>query len=75
VRRGLLAVTGGQAIDIATREAVAGDDLATLDQTVLARFRDDAEADRAERVGSIRLQLDAIREIISHLQPIGGGPS
>jgi len=71
VRRGLLSVTGGQEIAIATREAVAGDDLATLDQTVLARFRDDAEAERAERVGNIRLQLDAIRQIVSHLRPLG----
>jgi len=73
VRRGLLSVTGGHEIAIATREAVAGDDLATLDQTVLARFRDDVEAERAERVGDIRLQLDAIRQIVSHLRPIGGG--
>ena len=73
VRRGLLSVTGGQEIAIATREAVAGDDLVTLDQTVLARFRDDVEAERAERVGDIRLQLNAIRQIVSHLRPLGGG--
>ena len=36
VRRGVFTVTGGQEIAIATREAVAGDDLATLDETVSA---------------------------------------
>ena len=51
VRRGVLTVTGGREIAIATREAVAGDDLATLDQTVLARFRADTETERSERVG------------------------
>ena len=45
----------------------------TLDQTVLARFRDDVEAERAERVGDIRLQLNAIRQIVSLLRPLGGG--
>jgi ATP synthase protein I len=43
VRRGVLSVNGGRDIDIATREAVPGDDLGTLDKTVLSlsrRYRD-----------------------------------
>jgi F-type H+-transporting ATPase subunit epsilon len=71
VRHGVFTVTGGQDIAIATREAVAGDDLATLDETVLARFRADTEAERAERVDSTRLQLNAIRRIVSQLRPSG----
>ena len=71
VRGGVLSVTGGQEIAIATREAVAGDDLATLDETVLARFRADTETERAERVDSTRLQLNAIRQIVSHLRASG----
>lgn len=71
VRRGVLSVTGGQAISIATREAIVGDDLATLDQTVLARFRADIETERTERVESTRLQLNAIRQIMRHLRPDG----
>jgi F-type H+-transporting ATPase subunit epsilon len=71
VRRGVFSVIGGQKIAIATREAVANDDLATLDQTVLARFRADTEAERAERVDGTRLQLNAIRRIISHLRASG----
>ena len=75
VRRGVLTVTAGRAIDIATREAVPGDDLATLDATVLASFRADLEAERTERVESTRLQLNAIRQIVSRLRPAGhGGP-
>jgi F-type H+-transporting ATPase subunit epsilon len=76
VRRGVLSVDAGRDIAIATREAVAGDDLATLDQTVLGRFRADIEAERTERVESTRLQLNAIRQIVSHLgsrAPPGSG--
>jgi F-type H+-transporting ATPase subunit epsilon len=69
VRYGVLAVTGGREISIATREAILGDDLATLDRTVLARFRADIEAERTEHVESTRLQLNAIRQIMRHLRP------
>jgi F-type H+-transporting ATPase subunit epsilon len=68
VRRGVLSVDDGQDISIATREAVLGDDLATLDETVLARFRADIDAERSERVNSTRLELSAIRQIVSHLR-------
>jgi F-type H+-transporting ATPase subunit epsilon len=71
VRRGVLSVTGGREIAIATREAVTGDDLATLDQTVLGRFRADLETERTEHVESTRLQLNAIRQIVRHLRPNG----
>jgi F-type H+-transporting ATPase subunit epsilon len=75
VRRGVLSVEGGRDVEIATREAVAGNDLATLDQTVLDRFREDIETERSERVESTRLQLNAIRRMVSQLQPsASGGP-
>jgi len=70
------AIDAGRDVAIATREAVTGDDLATLDQTVLGRFRADIEAERTERVESTRLQLNAIRQIVSHLGSrarVGGG--
>ena len=76
VRRGVLSVRGGQDIAIATHEAMPGDDLATLDKTVLARFRTDIENERTEHVENTRLQLHAIRQIMSHLRPdrrIGAG--
>ena len=67
VRGGVLFVNAGRDIAIATREAVTGDDIATLDQTILSRFRVDIETERTERVESTRLQLNAIRQIVSHL--------
>ena len=76
VRGGVLSIDAGRDIAIATREAVTGDDLATLDQTILGRFRADIETERTERVESTRLQLNAIRQIVSHLgsraRPGGG---
>jgi F-type H+-transporting ATPase subunit epsilon len=71
VRRGVLSIVGGSDIAIATREAVVGEDLATLDKTVLARFRADIESERTEHVESTRLQLNAIRQIMRHLRPDG----
>jgi F-type H+-transporting ATPase subunit epsilon len=75
VRRGILSVTDGHDVAIATREAVPGDDLASLDETVLARFRADIETERTEHVESTRLQLNAIRQIMRHLRPDGRGRS
>lgn len=71
VRRGVLTVAAGHDVSIATREAIVGDDLATLDQAVLAQFHADIEAEREEHFESTRLQLSAIRQIVSHLRPSG----
>lgn len=75
VRGGVLTVSDGREVAVATREAVTGDDLATLDAAVLSRFQANAEADRAERVDNTRLQLSAIRQIVSRLRPGGPGGS
>lgn len=71
VRRGILSVTAGRDIAIATREAIPGDDFATLGETVLERFRADSEIERQEHVESTRLQLMAIRQIMRRLRPEG----
>jgi F-type H+-transporting ATPase subunit epsilon len=68
VRRGVLAVTASRDVEVATREAFVGDDLGTLDETVLTQFRTDSENERTERAESARLQLNAIREIVRHLR-------
>ena len=68
VRGGVMTVGAETAIDIATREAVAGDTLATLDTEVLARFQSDADEERTEHVETVRLQLNAIRRMISRLR-------
>jgi F-type H+-transporting ATPase subunit epsilon len=73
VRGGVLTVTDGKSIAIATREAVTGDDLATLDQTALARFRADIEVERTEHTESTILQLNAVRRLVSRLRPRQGG--
>jgi F-type H+-transporting ATPase subunit epsilon len=69
VRRGVLTVTAGQEVSIATREAIIGNDLAILGDTVLRQFRADTEDERAEHAASTRLQLTAIRHIMRHLRP------
>ncbi len=73
VRHGMLSISSGKNIAVATREAIAGDDLATLDKTVLKRFRADIENQRSERFESIQLQLNAIRRIVSQLGTSGRG--
>lgn len=56
-------------VNIATREAVTGDDLAILDRQVLAQFQADEDEERMEHVETVRLQLHAIRRMISRLKP------
>ncbi len=74
VRRGVLAVVASRdEIAITTREAIPGDDLTMLDTSVLDRFRADIETERTEHVEAIRLQLNAIRQIMRRLHPDGGG--
>jgi F-type H+-transporting ATPase subunit epsilon len=79
VRYGVLSVSGGNRVAIATREAVVGDDLGHLEHMVLAGFRDSIEAERTARTGSLRLEMNAIRQIVRYLRPerpgaVGGGP-
>lgn len=73
VRRGVLTVTAGTDITITTREAVAGDDLATLDATVIAGYRAAIETERTERTDTMRLQLNAIRRIVQQLNGRNSG--
>jgi F-type H+-transporting ATPase subunit epsilon len=79
VRHGVLSVTGGSEVAIATREAIPGDDLDHLEQVVLAQFRDAIETERTMRTQSLQLQMRAIRQIVRYLRPekasvFGGGP-
>ncbi len=75
VRRGMLSVTAGNDVSVATREAIASDDLATLDATVLERFSAEVEQERSERFESAQLQINAIRRMVNQLQPSGSGGS
>lgn len=71
VRGGMLSVTEGRDIAIATREAVPGDDLLTLQDVVLARFRADLDSERKARADVTGLQIAAIRQIMRRLKPRG----
>jgi len=52
-------------------QAVQGDDLATLDKTVLNRFRADIETDGRNMSRAPACKLNAIRQIMRHLRPGG----
>lgn len=71
VRGGMLAVHGGDTISVASPEAVAGDDLRTLEGEVLAAFRRQLGEERAARTDVQRLYLAAIRQIVRLLRPRG----
>lgn len=73
LRGGALTVRNG-AIVIATREAVLGDNLNTLDNDVLARFQSELDEERFERIETSRLQLDVTRQIVARLQTKGTVP-
>jgi len=68
VQGGVLMVRDGETVEVATRQAVAGDDLDTLRNEVLTRFRDEAEAEEESRVSASRLHLAAIRQIQRYLE-------
>jgi F-type H+-transporting ATPase subunit epsilon len=69
VRHGVLSVTNGNEVAIATHEAIRGDDLDHLEQVVLAEFRASLEAERIARTESVQLQMKAIRQIVRYLRP------
>jgi F-type H+-transporting ATPase subunit epsilon len=79
VRGGMLEVRDGDAIAVATREAVASDDLRRLETEVLTAFRRSATEEQAARTDAQRLYLAAIRQICRFLRSerataVAGGP-
>lgn len=74
VRHGELTVSNrGDKVDIATREAVPGADLATLGTLVQEHFREKEDLGKNANVTSVGLQLAAIRLIAGRLRPDGHG--
>lgn len=69
VHGGMLAVRDGRSVTIATREAVADDDLHSLESEVLARFRARLAEEREARKDAERLTLVAINRICGLLRP------
>lgn len=75
VRGGMLEVRDGNLITIATREAIAGDDLKWLQTEVLTTFRRRTDEEKKSRTDAQRLYLAAIRQICRYLRPrTGAGP-
>jgi F-type H+-transporting ATPase subunit epsilon len=73
VRGGMLAVSGGETITVATREAVADDDLHRLETEVLASFLRRSQEEVTARMDAQRLYLAAIRQIYRFLRPDRSG--
>ena len=73
VRGGMLEVRGGDAVTIATPEAVPGDDLHRLEHDVLAVFQHKIAEEQAARTDAERLYLTAIRQIYRFLRPGSSG--
>jgi F-type H+-transporting ATPase subunit epsilon len=69
VRGGALRVRGGQSVEIATREAVIGEDLERLREVVVEKMRRDAQVEQTARIGVFGLEQAAIRQIYRYLQP------
>lgn len=69
LRSGLLTVTQGARVDVACREGLLGDDLATLEAEVARLREDEAEADRRARVEQMRLHARAVRQLMRFLRP------
>lgn len=74
VRGGVLTVRGGERIDVATQEAVPGEDLARLEQDVLDRLRAAEEEVRDARVHARRLHVAALEQLLRYARP-GGVPT
>jgi F-type H+-transporting ATPase subunit epsilon len=72
VRNGILTVSGGKEVAIATREAHVGDDLDQLETVVLRGYRERGDAERSGRTSATRLRMRAIRRMVEALQ---GGPA
>lgn len=68
VRGGVLSVSGGTLVEVATREAVGEDTLARLGREVLRRFEAEAVEDAASRLSATRLHLATIRQMQRYLQ-------
>ena len=68
VRNGILTVSDGKDVAIATREAHVSEDLDQLEAVVLAGYRRHRDAERTTRTASAKLRMQAIRRMVEALQ-------
>ncbi|WEK43234.1 MAG: F0F1 ATP synthase subunit epsilon [Candidatus Sphingomonas colombiensis] len=71
VRGGILTVTEGREVAIATREGHLGDDLDTLEQVIVAEFKESDEAERQSRIAAAKVRMRAIRQMVMALRGDG----
>jgi F-type H+-transporting ATPase subunit epsilon len=67
VREGLLSVTGGRCVQVLTREAVASDDLESLERDVLRRFRLRARDEARAQTGAAKLEGALLERVADYL--------
>jgi F-type H+-transporting ATPase subunit epsilon len=72
LRGGMLTVRDGDSVTVVTPEAVAGEDLHSLEAEVLTRFQHQRDEERAAHTEAQRLHLAAIRQIMRLLRPESG---
>ncbi len=69
VRGGVFTVSMGRRVSIASREAIVGEALETLEARVRAVRAQQLEADRRAQVEQTRLHALAVRELVRYLRP------
>lgn len=68
VRGGVLRVVGGELVEVATREAVLGDNLAELKSAVLARLHATAQAEAKARTRAAQLHASVVRYLYRYVK-------
>jgi len=69
VRGGVLSMSGGAHVEIATREAQTGDDLAALERDVVTRYQSEVEANATASREAARLESAIVRQVLHYLRP------
>jgi len=72
VRGGVLTVADGERIDVATRQAVAGNDYDTLDAALASAVEAAHEEESRARTEAIGLEATAVRALEAYLQAASG---
>lgn len=65
---GVMTVSGGRTVAIACREAVAGDSLERLEREVARVRAAQLDTERRERVETVRLHAQAVRQMLRYLR-------
>lgn len=68
VRGGLLTVSDGAVVQVLAREAVASDDLGSLEGAVLTRFRRSAADEQLARAGVSNLEGALLRRVADYMR-------